>query len=108
MINNDCRNKLVQAAAVVLLTCGSPAFADDCAGGMDATGNSCNGGQAATVVSEADSHLVYLKGAAAMAALRLEQALQRQSAANDAVKEAEKELHASLKALNETTKLAHR
>jgi len=111
MINNECRNKLVQAAAVVavvLLTSGSPAYADDCAGGTDATGNSCNGSQAATVVSEAESHLTYLKGAAAMASLRLEQAQQRQNAANVAVKEAEKDLQASLKALNETTKLAHR
>ena len=108
MIKNDCRKKLVQVAAVVLLTCGAPAYADDCAGGTDATGNSCNGDQAATVLSEADSHLLHLKGAAAMAALRLEQAMQRQSAANNAVKEAEKELQASLKALNDTTKLAHR
>jgi hypothetical protein len=34
--------------------------------------------------------------------------MQRQHAANDAVKEEEKELQASLKALNETTKLADR
>jgi hypothetical protein len=108
MMNSECRNKLVQVAAVILLASGFPAYAGDCAGGADATGNSCNGAQAAPGLSETDSRIVYLKGAAAMASLRLAQAQQRQGAANEAVKEAEKELQASLKALNETTKVTHR
>lgn len=110
-----CRNKLVQVTAAVFFTCSAHAFANDCAGGMDATGNACNGDQAAQSVSEADSHLLYLKGAIAMASLRLERARQRQSEADTAVKHAEAELkHAeaelkvSVKAPIETEKLAHR
>ena len=104
MHNIDCRNRLVQVAAAVLLTCSAHAYASDCAAGMDATGNACNGEQAANGVSEADSHLVYLKGAAAMASLRLERAKQRQGEANDAVKYEEAELKAALKALSDADK----
>jgi hypothetical protein len=109
MINNDCRSRFAQVAVVALLACAAPAYADNCAGGADATGNACNGEQAtAAVLSKEDSQLIYLKGAAAMATLRFEQALQRQRAESVAVKEAEKELQASQKALNENTKLANR
>jgi len=85
MHNTDSRNGLVRAAAVMLFTFGADAYAVDCAAGGDATGNDCTGGQATNSVSQANSRLLYLQGAAAMASLRLEQAKQRQGAATDAV-----------------------
>ena len=70
---------LASGAAVVLLACSAFARADNCAGGADATGNDCTGGQAMSVreLSEADSHLLYLRGQAALAELRAARAKQR-------------------------------
>ena len=104
MHNTNYCNGLVRASAVMLLAFGADAYALDCAVGTDATGNDCTGAQATNSVSQADSRLPYLQGAAAMASLRLEQAKQRQGAAADAVKYAEADLRAARKALSEAEK----
>jgi len=85
---------LASGAAVVLLTCSAFARADNCAGGADATGNDCTGGQAMSVreLSEADSHLLYLRGQAALAELRAARAKQRMLDAAAKVKAEEAEL----------------
>ena len=106
MHNIDCGKRLVQVAAVVMLICGAQARASDCAGGMDATGNACNGEQSAPGISEADAQLLYLKGAATMAALRSMQATQRQGDANAEVKKAEAELKAAVRALSDAESAA--
>jgi len=104
MHNIEFRNRAIQVAAAALLTWGVHAYANDCAGGMDVTGNGCNGDQAVQSRSEADSHLLQLQGAAAMASLRLERARQRQSEASVAVKDAEEELKTALKAVSDADK----
>ena len=106
MANIDCRNRLVQVTAVLLLTFSAHAHANDCAGGADATGNDCNANQAVQGVRATDSHLLYLKGAAAIASLRLEREKQRQSDANTAVKDSEAELRAALRSLSDAEKAA--
>jgi len=82
---------LASGAAVVLLACSAFARADNCAGGADATGNDCTGGQAMSVreLSEADSHLLYLRGQAAIGELRAARAKQRQIDAATALKAAD-------------------
>ena len=104
MNNTDYRKGLVRAAAVMSFAFGVDVYALDCAGGADATGNDCTGVQATNSVSQADSRLLSLQGAAAMASLRLEQAKQRQGAAANAVKYAEADLRAARKALSEAEK----
>ena len=106
MNKSDCGKGLVQVVAIVSFICSAHARADDCAGGMDATGNACNGDQAVREISEAESKLLYLKGAAMMASLRSTQTKQRQSEANAEVKTAEANLKASLKALSDAEKSA--
>ena len=104
MHNPDYRKGIVRAAAVMLFAFGADVYAFDCAAGSDATGNDCTGVQATNGVSEADSRLLYLQGAEAMASLRLEQAKQRQGAAANAVKYAEADLRAARKAPSEAEK----
>src|SRR4029077_14382527 len=99
MQNTDYRKGLVRAAAVMLFAFGADVHAFDCAAGSDATGNDCTGVQVTNGVSQADSHLLYLQGAEAMASLRVEQAKQRQGAAANSVKYAEADLKAARKAL---------
>ena len=82
-VKNDSRKKLVQVAAIVTLMCSAYAHGTDCAAGMDATGNACNGEPAVRTISAVESNLLYLKGAAMMASLRSMQAKQRQIDAND-------------------------
>ena len=107
----DCRKRFAQVAVVALLTCSAVARADNCAGGADATGNDCSGAQAVPGLSEAESHLLYLKGATAMASLRLERAKQRLidaaaalKAADAAVKLEEAELKTARMALQANEK----
>ena len=93
----------------MLLAFGADVHAFDCAAGTDATGNECTGAQATGAqatnsVGQADSRLLYLQGAAAMASLRLEQAKQRQGAAANSVKDAEADLKAARKALSDAEK----
>ena len=82
----DCRKRFAQVAVVALLTCSAVASAGNCAGGTDATGNDCSGAQAVSGVSEAESHLVYLRGQAAIAELRSARAKQRVIDADAALK----------------------
>jgi len=89
MYQIDCRKRFAQVAVVALLTCSAVARANDCAGGSDATGNDCSGAQAVPGLGQADSHLLYLKGATAMASLRLERAKQRLIDAGAALKAAD-------------------
>ena len=111
MYQIDCRKRFAQVAVVALLTCSAVARANDCAGGSDATGNDCSGAQAVPGLSEAESHLLYLKGATAMASLRLERAKQRLidaaaalKAADAAVKLEEAELKTARMALQANEK----
>ena len=105
-VKNESRKKLVQVAAIVTLMCSAYAHGTDCAAGMDATGNACNGEPAVRTISAVESNLLYLKGAAMMASLRSMQAKQRQIDANDDVKSAEANLKTALKALSDAEKLA--
>lgn len=76
--------------------------------GSDATGNACNGVQAAEGISEAQSPLEHLKGSAAIASVRLDQARQRQSKANADVQRAKVELKVSLKTVGDAEKPVRR
>ena len=107
-MKNDTPKRLAQLAAVVILICTAQARANDCAGGMDATGNTCNGDVAARTISAVESKLLYLKGAAMMASLRSMQAKQRQIEANAEAKSAEAHLKTALKALSDAEKPAGR
>jgi len=107
-MKNGSRKRLAQVAAVVTLMCTADARANDCAGGMDATGNTCNGDVAARTISAVESKLLYLKGAAMMASLRSMQAKQRQIEANAEAKSAEAHLKTALKALSDAEKPAGR
>jgi hypothetical protein len=89
MYQIDCRKRFAQVAVVALLTCSTVARAENCAGGADATGNDCSGAQAVPGLSDAESHLVYLRGQAALAELRAARAKQRQIDAAAALKAAE-------------------
>ena len=86
----DYRKRFAQVVIVALLTCSAVAHAHDCAGGADATGNDCTGEQAG--LSEAESHLLYLRGQAALAELRAVRAKQRLIDRAAAVKAAEAEV----------------
>ena len=92
MYRIDCRKRFAQVAVVALLTCSAVARADNCAGGADATGNDCSGAQAGSAFSEAESHLLYLRGQAALAELRATRAKQRMLDAAAKVKAEEAEL----------------
>ena len=107
-MKNDTRKRLAQLAAVVTLMCTAHARANDCAGGMDATGNTCNGDVPARTISAVESNLLYLKGAAMMASLRSMQAKQRQTEANAEAKSAEANLKTALKALSDAERPAGR
>ena len=107
MYQIDYRKWFAQVAVVTLLTYSAAAHAHDCAGGADATGNDCTGEQAG--LSEAESHLLYLRGQAAFAELRAARAKQRlidaaaaQKAAEVAVKSAEAEVKTARMALQAT------
>ena len=89
MYQIDCRKRFAQVAVVALLTCSAVARADNCAGGADATGNDCSGAQAVSGLSEAESHLLYLRGQAALAELRATRAKQRLIDAAAALKAAD-------------------
>jgi hypothetical protein len=89
MYQIDYRKRFAQVAVVALLTCSAVARAHDCAGSADATGNECTGEQAAPGLSEAESHLLYLRGQEAIAELRAARAKQRLIDAAAALKEAE-------------------
>jgi len=111
MYQIDCRKRFAQVAVVALLTCSAVARADNCAGGADATGNDCSGAQAVPGVSEAESHLLYLRGQAAIAELRAARAKQRLidaaaalKAADAAVKSEEAELKTARMALQASEK----
>ena len=111
MYQIDCRKRFAQVAVVALLTCSAVARADNCAGGADATGNDCSGAQAVTGLSEAESHLLYLRGEAAIAELRAARAKQRLidaaaalNAADAAVKLEEAELKTARMALQASEK----
>ena len=103
-MKNDNRKRLAQVAAVVTIMCAADAGANDCAGGMDATGNACNGDVAARTISVVESNLLYLKGVAMMASLRSMQAKQLQIEANAEAKSAEADLTTALKALSDAEK----
>ena len=107
----DCRKRFAQVAVVALLTCSAVARADNCAGGADATGNDCSGAQAGSAFSEAESHLLYLRGQAAIGELRAARAKQRLidaaaalNAADAAVKLEEAELKTARTALQVSEK----
>lgn len=100
--------RIAQAGAVLLLACSAPARASDCAGGMDATGNACNGAEATRSIGAPDANRLYLKGAAMMAELRAVQARQRQSEADAEVKQTEASLKAAQKALSDAERAAQR
>ena len=111
MYQIDCRKRIAQVAVVALLTCSAVARADNCAGGADATGNDCSGAQAGSAFSEAESHLLYLRGQAAIAELRAARAKQRLidaaaalKAADAAVKSEEAELKTARMALQASEK----
>ena len=111
MYQIDCRKRFAQVAVVALLTCSAVARADNCAGGADATGNDCSGAQAVPGLSEAESHLLYLRGQAALAELRAARAKQRLidaaaalNAADAAVKLEEAELKTARMALQASEK----
>ena len=111
MYQIDCRKRFAQVAVVALLTCSAVARADNCAGGADATGNDCSGAQAGPGLSEAESHLLYLRGQAALAELRAVRAKQRLidaaaalNAADAAVKLEEAELKTARMALQASEK----
>ena len=111
MYQIDCRKRFAQVAVVALLTCSAVARADNCAGGADATGNECSGAQAVPGLSEAETHLLYLRGQAAIAELRAARAKQRQidaaaalNAADAAVKLEETELKTARMALQASEK----
>jgi len=89
MYQLDCRKRFAQVAVVALLTCNAVARAENCAGGADATGNDCSGAQAVPALSEAESHLLYLRGQAAIGELRAARAKQRQIDAATALKAAD-------------------
>ena len=115
MHNTDCRKGLVRLVAVMLFAFGADAYAFDCAGGADATGNDCSGAQAVPGVSEAESHLLYLRGQAAFAELRAARAKQRLidaaaalNAADAAVKLEEAELKTARVALQASEKKQQR
>ena len=114
MYQIDYRKRFSQIAAVALLTCCAVARADNCAGGIDATGNDCNGKQAVREASEAESHLLYLQGQAALAELRTARAKQRLTdgtadvkAGQAALKNAEAELKTARLALSAAEKTEH-
>jgi hypothetical protein len=75
---------------------------------MDATGNACNGEEAARRVGAIDSNLLYLKGAVMMAELRANQARHRQSEVSAEVKQTEASLKAAQQALSDAEKAAQR
>ena len=107
----DCRKRFAQVAVVALLTCSAVARADNCAGGADATGNDCSGAQAVPGLSDAESHLLHLRGQAAIAELRAARAKQRLidaaaalNAADAAVKLEEAELKTARMALQASEK----
>jgi len=107
----DCRKRFAQVAVVALLTCSAVARADNCAGGADATGNDCSGAQAVPGLSDAESHLLHLRGQAAIAELRAARAKQRLidaaaalNAADAAVKLEEAELKTARMALQANEK----
>ena len=111
MYQIDCRKRFAQVAVVALLTCSAVARAGNCAGGADATGNDCSGAQEVSGLSEAESHLLYLRGQAALAELRTTRAKQRLieaaaalKAADAAVKFEETELKTAQVALQATEK----
>jgi hypothetical protein len=89
MYSVDCRKRFGQVAVVALLTCSAVAGAHDCAGGADATGNDCTGEQAASGLSETESHSLYLQGQTAFAELRAARAKQRLIDAAAALRTAE-------------------
>ena len=102
---------LASGAAVVLLACSAFARADNCAVSADATGNDCNGAQAVGGLSTAESHLLYLRGQAAIAELRAARAKQRLidaaaalKTADAAVKSEEAELKTARMALQASEK----
>jgi hypothetical protein len=99
MIHGHSARRIAQAAAVVLFTCTSLAHATDCAGGMDASGNDCDGGPA--TLSEADSRMLYLKGAVTAGELALIGAKERQRTASVGVMAAETNLKSARKALRD-------
>ena len=112
MYQIDCRKRFAQVAVVALLTCSAVARADNCAGGADETGNDCGGAQAVPGLSESpESHLLYLRGQAAIAELRAARAKQRLidaaaalKAADAAVKLEEAELKTARMALQASEK----
>ena len=59
MDQHDRRKLLGWVAATALLAGSALAHANDCAGGMDVSGNDCSGEQ--VVLSEAETRLLYLK-----------------------------------------------
>jgi len=112
--------RIAQAAAVVLLTCSARARANDCAGGMDASGNDCNDERsvpslgiatpspikARLSASNSDKRIVFAKRSATHAQTRLDLAKQRQSEVNADVKIAEASLNAAHKAVTEAENAA--
>ena len=111
MYQIDCRKRFAQVAVVALLTCSAVARADNCAGGADATGNDCSGAHAVPGLSDAESHLLHLRGQAAIAELRAARAKQRLidaaaalKTADAAVKSEEAELKTARMALQASEK----
>jgi hypothetical protein len=99
MIQRLSVKRIAQTAAVVLFTCSALAHATDCAGGADASGNDCNGG--AATLSEADTRMLYLRGAVTAGELAMIRAKERQSTANVGVTAAETNLKSARKALRD-------
>jgi len=102
--------RIAQAVAVLLLTYSTMAGADNCAGGMDATGNECSAEQSAGTPSNAApsvskvphiaaSRIAFVKREERIAQTRLAEAKLRQGEAAAAVKIAEANLVAARKAV---------
>ena len=111
--------RIAQAAAVLLLTYSALIRADNCAGGMDVTGNDCNPAQSAPSLSNAapslsntapslsnarspskgDTRILFAKRAETVAQSRLAAAKIRQDEAAATVKIAEAALLVSRKAV---------
>jgi hypothetical protein len=100
VVQSSAMKRIAQVAAAALIAFSAPAHAGDCAGGMDATGNACNGPETTHSTSEADSHMLSLRAAATRAEVKLSQARERQRLANAETKNAESQLRVARQALS--------
>ena len=105
MMHGHSMKSIAQAAAILLLTYGTVARADSCAGGADVTGNECSGEQSTRSFGNATSspieasRMVFVKREESIAQSKLAEAKVRERDATAAVKIAEANLIAAQKAV---------